>query len=91
MMKVYTKYKSKGLEIVGIALDRGGWDDVKPWLEKNPINYPIVLGDGPLTTLYGGVESIPTTFIVDRKGNIIDKQVGALPEEDFEKIVKGAL
>jgi len=91
MMKVYTKYKSKGLEIVGIALDRGGWDDVKPWLEKNPINYPIVLGDGPLTALYGGIEGIPTTFIVDRKGNIIDKKVGALPEEDFEKLIKGAL
>ena len=91
MTKVYTKSKSKGLEIVGIALDNGGWDDVNPWLQKNPINYPIVLGNQELTELYGGVRSIPTTFVVDRKGNIVDKHVGALLEEDFEKVVKGAL
>lgn len=91
MMKVYDKYKAKGLEIVGISLDRGGWNDVKPWLAKNPINYPIVVGDMDLTTKYGGIQSIPTTFIVDRKGNIVDKHVGMVTEEDFEKMVKGAL
>ncbi len=91
MIKVYDKYKAKGLEIVGISLDRGGWGDVKPWLEKNPINYPIVIGDGALAEAYGGIEGIPTTFIVDRKGNILSKHVGSVTEEEFEKMVKGAL
>jgi len=91
MTKVYTKYKSKGLEIVGIALDNGGWDDVNPWLQKNPINYPIVIGDGALADLYGGIEGIPTTFVVDRKGNILSKHVGSVTEQEFEKLVKGAL
>lgn len=91
MMKVYDKYKAKGLEIVGIALDQGGWDDVKPYLAKNKITYPIVIGDQKLTEQYGGVEAIPTTFIVDRKGNIAAKHVGMLLEEDFEKAVKAAL
>lgn len=91
MMKVYDKYKAKGLEIVGISLDRGGWDDVKPWLAKNPINYPIVVGDGALAGAYGGIEGIPTTFVVDRKGNILSKHVGSVTEQEFEKMVKGAL
>ncbi len=91
MMKVYDKYKAKGFEIVGISLDRGGWDDVKPWLTKNPINYPIVIGDGALADAYGGIEGIPTTFVVDRKGNILSKHVGSVTEEEFEKLVKGAL
>jgi len=91
MVKVYEKYKSKGLEIVGIALDQGGWDDVKPYLAKNKITYPIVIGDQKLTELYGGIEAIPTTFIVDRKGNIAAKHVGALMDEDFENAVKAAL
>ena len=64
---------------------------MNPWLQKNPINYPIVLGNQELTELYGGVRSIPTTFVVDRKGNIVDKHVGGLTEEEFEKVVKGAL
>jgi thiol-disulfide isomerase/thioredoxin len=91
MMKVYTKYKSQGFEIVGIALDHGGWDDVKPWLEKNPINYPIVIGDRDLTELYGGIPSIPTTFIVDRKGYVLSRHEGAMTEADFEKVIKAAL
>jgi thiol-disulfide isomerase/thioredoxin len=91
MTKVYDKYKAKGFEIVGIALDNGGWDDVSPWLAKNPINYPIVLGDRALTEEWGGIPSIPTTFIIDRKGNIAAKHVGGLREAEFEKLVKGAL
>ncbi len=91
MINVYEKYKSKGLEIVGIALDRGGWNDVTPYLAKNKISYPIVIGDQKLTDQYGGVEAIPTTFIVDRKGNIVSKHVGAILEADFEKAVKAVL
>ena len=90
MVNVYEKYKSKGLEVIGIALDQGGWDDVKPYLAKIKITYPIVIGDQKLTEQYGGIEAIPTTFIVDRKGNIVSKHVGALMENDFEKAVKAA-
>jgi thiol-disulfide isomerase/thioredoxin len=91
MMKVYEKYKSKGLEIVGISLDRGGWDDVKPYLAKNRISYPVVVAGQELADAYGGIQGIPTTFFVDRKGNIVSRQVGALSEEAFEKAVKGIL
>jgi peroxiredoxin len=91
MMKVYDKYKAKGFEIVGISVDNGGWDDVRPWLEKHPVNYPIVVGDGNLAQAYGGIRNIPTTFLVDRKGNIVLKHVGGLTEEEFEKMVKKAL
>ncbi|MCC6396458.1 MAG: TlpA family protein disulfide reductase [Bacteroidetes bacterium] len=91
MMNVYEKYKAKGLEIVGISLDRGGWKDVKPYLAKNKISYPIVIGDQALTEQYGGIEAIPTTFIVDRKGNIVAKHVGSVTEEEFEKAVKDVL
>src|SRR5512135_1596144 len=33
-LEVYEKYKSKGLEIVGVSLDEGGWNDVKPFVKK---------------------------------------------------------
>jgi peroxiredoxin len=91
MTKVYAKYEAKGLEIVGIALDNDGWGVVTPWIAKNPINYPVVLGDRALTEQWGGIPSIPTTFIIDRKGNIAGKHVGMFTDEEFEKVVKGAL
>ena len=87
-LKVYKKYKSKGFEIVGIALDETGWSDVKPFMENMKINYPIVLGDQQTVMLYGGIEAIPTTFIVDKKGNIIDRHIGMLPQTILEEKLK---
>jgi peroxiredoxin len=87
-IKAYDAYKSKGLEIVGIALDEDGWPKVKPFVDKNKISYPIVLGTAEVAQQYGGIEAIPTTFIVDRKGNIVDHQVGMLIKGMLERKIK---
>jgi len=91
MLEVYGKYRDRGMEIVGVSLDRGGWTDVSPFVKKMKISYPVVVGDGPLTEAYGGIDAIPTTFIVDRKGNIINRHVGYMSKDDFEKVIKAAL
>jgi peroxiredoxin len=90
-IEVYDKFRSKGLEIVGISLDREGWTVVKPYVEKSKITYPVVVGDGKLADAYGGIDAIPTTFILDRKGNIIKKHIGYMSKTDFEKLVSAAL
>ncbi len=90
-LEVYEKYRSKGLEIVGVSLDQEGWSVVKPYVEKSKITYPVVVGDGKLADAYGGIDAIPTTFILDRKGNILKKHVGYMSKQDFEKLVAAAL
>ena len=90
-IEVYEKYKSKGLELVGVSLDREGWDVVKPYVERAKITYPVVVGDGKLVQAYGGIDAIPTTFIVDRKGNIVAKHIGMMSKADFEKLIEKAL
>ncbi len=91
MLEVYDKYKAKGLEIVGVSLDRGGWTRVTPFLEKMRITYPVVIGDVDLVNLYGGIEAIPTTFIIDKKGNIARKHIGYLSKNQFEEQIRGLL
>jgi thiol-disulfide isomerase/thioredoxin len=90
-IKVYDTYKSKGLEIVGISLDDDGWSVVKPFVEKNKINYPIVLGDAEVAQQYGGIQGIPTTFFVNKDGNIVDHQVGMLTKAILEQKIKSLL
>lgn len=90
-MEVYTQYKSKGLEIVGVSLDQEGWEVVKPYLQRTPITYPIVIGDGALAEAYGGIDAIPSTFIIDKNGNIARKHVGYMSKTDFERIIKALL
>jgi thiol-disulfide isomerase/thioredoxin len=86
-LDVYDKYKSKGLEIVGVSLDRGGWKVVNPYVKKSKITYPVVIGDGEIADAYGGIVAIPTTFIVDKKGNIVMRHMGYLSKSEFEKII----
>jgi len=87
-IKVYDAYKTKGLEIIGIALDQDGWLKVNPFVVKNKINYPVVLGTMDVVQKYGGIEGIPTTFIIDKNGNIVDDQVGMLTNGMLEEKIK---
>jgi len=80
------EYKDKGLEIVGISLDaisRGGAtaNDVVPFMAEYKINYPIVKGNEKVVYSFGGIKSIPTTFVLDREGKVIEKFQGFVPKE----------
>jgi cytochrome c biogenesis protein CcmG/thiol:disulfide interchange protein DsbE len=62
------QYKSKGLEIIGVSMDEDGWSAVKPYVVEHKMNYRVLLGNDSVSQLYGGVESLPTTFLIDRDG-----------------------
>jgi cytochrome c biogenesis protein CcmG/thiol:disulfide interchange protein DsbE len=62
------QYKSKGFEVVGVSMDEDGWGVIKPYIAEHKVNYRILLGNDTVGQLYGGVDSLPTTFIIDREG-----------------------
>jgi len=79
VVKVYEKYHDKGLEIVGVSLDRQGqkqrWlDAIKKdkltWHHVSNLNY----FRDPVAQMYA-VNSIPRTFILDENGTIIAKNL----------------
>jgi peroxiredoxin len=84
-IELYKKYKDKGVEIIGISLDEGGVKDVVPFMKEFGINYHILIGNYKVTQDYGGIRGIPTTFVIDKKGNIRAKYVGYRPKEVFER------
>ncbi len=83
-VQLYEKYKDDGLEIIGISLDRDGWNAVIPFMEQYGVNYTVVLGDQNVVMRYGGIRSIPTTFIVNKNGEVVDRVVGYRPVDYFE-------
>ena len=64
---------------------------VPEFTSNNNINYTIVLGNEEVSDLYGGIAAIPTTFIVDKDGNIRKRYVGYNSREVFEKDIKELL
>ena len=91
MAEIYGKYKNRGVEIVGVSLDDRGWTVVNPFVQKLGIPYPVVLGNDEIVQAYGGIDAIPTTFFVDKKGTVVKKHVGYMSKEDFEKILRSML
>jgi cytochrome c biogenesis protein CcmG/thiol:disulfide interchange protein DsbE len=90
-IELYDKYKEQGFEMVGISLDQGGADDVKPFVEKMGVNYTMLIGSQDITKKYGGISSIPTTFVIDKAGKIQRKYVGYRDKTVFEKDIEALL
>ena len=63
-------YGSQGFVVLGVSLDEKGWETVRPFMASVGVNFPMVVGDDALAALYGGVQSLPTTMIIDRDGRI---------------------
>jgi len=83
--------KDKGFEVLGIAMDDEGWEAVKPFLAELKVNYRVVIGDDTTAKEYGGVDALPTTFLIDRGGRIAAVHVGLASRRDFEDGVEQLL
>ncbi|MGB7190330.1 MAG: TlpA family protein disulfide reductase [Acidobacteriaceae bacterium] len=101
LAQFHTKYAGQGLQILGVSEDNLDMDD-KAALEKEKkdiatkavqlgINYPVLIDDANVSTPYGGVEGLPTTFFIDRSGKVVASTVGLVPREEIEADIQKAL
>ncbi|MGA2182483.1 MAG: TlpA disulfide reductase family protein [Bryobacteraceae bacterium] len=81
-MEFEQSLKGKGFAVVGVSMDEDGWDVVKPYIQRRRINYRILLGDDHTGQLYGGVESLPMTFLLDRQGRVAAVHIGLANDKD---------
>jgi peroxiredoxin len=84
-------YKDRGFAVVGVSLDDDGWKSVKPYLAEKKIDYTVVVGNNDVSKSYGDVESLPTTFIIDRDGRIAFMHNGLVDKEIYEKEIQSLL
>jgi len=83
--------KDRGFEVLGVSMDDEGWEVVKPFLTQLGVNYRVVMGNDATAQLYGGVEALPTTFLIDRAGKIAAVHIGLTSKKDFEDGVEELL
>lgn len=99
LVKLRNELGPKGFEIIGINVNEqapGGGsviDHVNSFAQKNGLAYPLVIADDEQTleSAYGGIRGVPTTFVVNRKGEIINTMVGGRDEATFRKAIEAAL
>ena len=85
-----TRYRDKGLVVIGVSLDEEGMKIVKPFLEKRHIDYPVVIGSDALGQQFG-LQSMPLTLLIDRNGKIAVSHTGIVDKDNFESHIRELL
>ncbi len=83
-------YGAKGLAVVGVSMDEGGWNAVKPFLAENQVPYRMLLGNEATAKRFG-IESLPDTFLIDREGKVAAAYRATLVDKDDVEVKIKAL
>jgi thiol-disulfide isomerase/thioredoxin len=85
------KYAGQGFEILGIAEDDAGKDEIAKAAKKLGATYPILLTDGKVAPAYGGIDYLPMSFYVDGKGIVVEQNAGLASKDEVEANIKKLL
>ena len=83
-MEMERKNRDKGFSVLGVSMDDEGWEVVKPFLAELGVNYRVVIGNDATAQIYGGVDALPTTFLIDRNAKIAAVHIGLASKKVFE-------
>jgi peroxiredoxin len=82
------QFKDQGFAVLGVSMDEDGWSAIKPYVQNMKMNYRILLGNDDVSTAYGGLDSLPTTLLIDRQGKIASVHVGVtMGKEEFKNAI----
>lgn len=90
-MQFEKEFKDRGFAVLGVSMDDDGWNAVKPYLERMRVNYRVVMGDSLVSDLYGGVDSLPTSFMIDRQGRVARVHIGLAGRSEYQDDINALL
>lgn len=91
LVEMQNQYGSQGLQVVGVAMDDSGKDEIAKFAKDMGVNYPVLLGKEAVGDEYGGVPGLPESFFIGRDGKIVDRIIGLKGRADIEDSIKKAL
>jgi cytochrome c biogenesis protein CcmG, thiol:disulfide interchange protein DsbE len=90
LIRLSQELGSKGLAVVGVAIDEGGTEKVKKFVDEFHVPYPVALPPR-MSQMEYGMAGVPTTILVDREGRVAKTYVGAVRQADFKTDVEALL
>jgi thiol-disulfide isomerase/thioredoxin len=95
LIKIATDLKNKNFVMIGVALERdqnGALKKVKSFAEAQKINYVLFVDDSrEIVNAYGGINAVPTTYIIDKEGKIAETIVGMRDYNGFMESINRVL
>jgi thiol-disulfide isomerase/thioredoxin len=71
------------LQVIGLSVDEAPPDQVKTFIGRFGVNYPVGMASEKLQGEFGGILALPTSFVIDRQGRVVQKHVGLVPEDYY--------
>jgi len=92
LVSLYETYRDDGFLILGVSIDEQEESVVQPFIERFDISYPVYIDkEEIILSKYGPTMGIPTTYLIDRSGNLRYFAVGALTKKELEPRIKALL
>jgi cytochrome c biogenesis protein CcmG/thiol:disulfide interchange protein DsbE len=103
LVELRNQYAGQGFEVLGISTegedlplgDKAGWarqkDAIAKFVKEERMPYPVLIDGDSLSKPYGGLDSMPTSFYVDRSGTVVAAQMGLTSKDDMEANIRKAL
>lgn len=89
LIELQNRYKER-LQIIGLA-DDDDQDTVKQVIDSEGINFPVAMLTDQVRFAYGGISALPTVFVINTEGRIVQKHVGLFNPALYETEVRALL
>lgn len=86
-----SRYRAQGLVVLGLAVDDDDPRQVRRFAGRLGLKFQIAMADEMMLDLYGPIRVIPTTFFIDRRGDIVRRVAGSVDGETFEDYARELL
>ena len=75
LVELQKTYKDQ-LQVIGLVVDADDEADIKKFAAQFSINYPVAIASDEVRLQYGGIGALPTSFVVDQQGRVVQKHEG---------------
>ncbi|HWY08003.1 MAG TPA: TlpA disulfide reductase family protein [Candidatus Acidoferrales bacterium] len=90
LIALQNRYKDR-LQIIGLVVDDDDEKGIRSVMESEGINYPVALADPETRFAYGGIAALPTVFVINSEGRVVQKHVGLFNPALYETEVRALL
>jgi peroxiredoxin len=91
-VEAYSKFRDKGFVILGVlSEDDPSQQDLQTFMSEFKMNYPVMRQHAELEESFGTLYALPTSFVIDRKGQVCSRHMGAFSKEALEREINGLL